>query len=157
MQRNRCVNILTKTKRDYYRNLDLKDFTDSRKFWKTVKPVFTDTVQVCQSINLIENDEFVSKDLAIAEVLYHFFTDAIKELEIRVNKTHLSTTHGIDNPIDIAIIKYSKHPSIKKIKETLIPSKSFSYRNITILEALQQIGKLNNRKASTITASQLEY
>ena len=55
-------------KRDYYRNLDLMDFTDSRKFWKTAKPVFTDTVQVCPSINRIENDEFISEDLAIAEV-----------------------------------------------------------------------------------------
>ena len=101
-QRNRCVNILRKTKRDYYRNLDLKDFTDSRKFWKTVKPIFTDTVQVFQSINLIENGEFVSKDLAIAEVLKYCFTNITKELE--VYKTHLSTTHGIDDPIDIAII-----------------------------------------------------
>ena len=91
-QRNRCVNILRKTKRDYYRNLELKDFTDSRKFWKTFKPVFTNTVQVCQSINLIENDEFVSEDLAIVGVFNHYFTNVTKELEIRVNKTHLSTT-----------------------------------------------------------------
>ena len=68
-----------------------------------------------------------------------------KELEIRVNKTHLSATHGIDDPIDIAIIKYSKYPSIKKIKETLTPSKTISYRNITTLESLQQIEKLSNR------------
>jgi len=114
--RNRCVNILRKTKHDYYRDLDLKDFTDSRKFWKTVKPVFTDTVQVCQSMNLIESDEFVSEDLAIAEVFNHYFTNITKELEIRVNKTHLPTTHGIDDPIDRAIIKYSKHPSINSLQ-----------------------------------------
>ena len=56
-QRNRCVNILRKTKRDYYRNLDLKDFTDSRKFLKTVKPVVTGTIQVCQSINLANAED----------------------------------------------------------------------------------------------------
>ena len=68
-------------------------------------------------MNLIESDEFVSEDLAIAEVFNHYFTNITKELEIRVNKTHLSTTHGIDYPIDIAIIKYSEHPIIKKIKK----------------------------------------
>ena len=56
-----------------------------------------------------------------------YFTNITKELEISVNKTHLSTTHGTDDPIDIAIIKYSKHPSIKKIKEVLTPSKTFSF------------------------------
>ena len=84
------------------------------------------------------------------EVFNHYFTNITKELEIRVNKTHLSTTHGIDDPIDIAIIKYSKHPNVKKIKEALTPSKTFSYRNITKLEALEQIEKLSSRKASPI-------
>ena len=42
-----------------------------------------------QSINLIENDEFVSEDLAIAEVSNHYFTNITKKLEIRVNKAHL--------------------------------------------------------------------
>ena len=98
--------------------------------------------------DLIENYEFVSEDLAIAEFFNHSLTNITKELEIRVHKTHLSTTHGIDDPIHIAIIKYSKHPSIKKIKGTLTPSKLFSIRNITAFEALQQIEKLSNRKAS---------
>ena len=129
---------------------DLRDLTDSRKFWKTLKPVFTDTVQVLQSVNLIENVEFISENLAIAEVFNHYFTKITEELEIRVNKTQLSTTHGIDNPIDIAIIKYNKHPSIKKIKEALTPSKPFTFRNITTSEALQQIETLNNKKASPI-------
>ena len=64
------------------------------------------------------------------------------ELEISVNKTHLSTTNGMDDPIGVAIIKYSKHPRIKKIKEVLTPSITFSIRNITTLEALQQIKKI---------------
>ena len=37
-------------------------------FWKTVKPVFTDKVQVSQSITLIENGEMVTNDLKIAEI-----------------------------------------------------------------------------------------
>ena len=149
-QRNRCVKILRKTKRNYYRNLDLKDLTDSRKFWHSVKPVFTDKVQVCQSVTLIENGEFVSEDLAIAEVFNHYFTSITKELEIIENKIHLSSTTGIDDPIDIAIVKYSKHPSIKKIKEKSTPSKLFTFRNITTLEALHQVEKLNANKASPI-------
>ena len=39
-QRNFCVNLLRKEKKEYYRNLDLKMITDNRKFWKCVKPLF---------------------------------------------------------------------------------------------------------------------
>ena len=116
-QRNFCVKILRKTKRSYYRSLNLKDLKDNRKFWTTMKPIFTDTVQVCQSVTLSENDEFGSDELVIAEGFHHCFTNITRELGIRENETHLSSTIGIDDPIDTAIVKYSKHPSIKKIRE----------------------------------------
>ena len=54
-QRGKCVKLLRKRKRDYFRNLDPKDITDNRKFWKSVKPIFSDKVQTYQSIALIEN------------------------------------------------------------------------------------------------------
>ena len=81
-QRNRYVKILRKTKRKC-RNLVLKDFTDCRTFRKTVRPVFIDTVEVCQSVTLIENGEFVSEDLVIEEIFNLYFTNITKELEIR--------------------------------------------------------------------------
>ena len=93
-----------------------------------MKPVFTDTVQVCQSVTLIENGEFVSDDLAIAEGFNHYSTNITKKLGIRENETHLSSTVGIDDPIDIAIVKYSKHPKIKKIREELTPSEPCTFR-----------------------------
>ena len=39
-QRNLCVNLLRKAKRNHYDNLDLNDINDSKKFWTTVKPLF---------------------------------------------------------------------------------------------------------------------
>ena len=41
-QRNRRVKILRRAKTSYYGNLDINSVTDSKKFWKTVKPLFTD-------------------------------------------------------------------------------------------------------------------
>ena len=40
-QRN-CVSLLRKSKRNYYSNLNVKDITDNKKFWKTIKPLFSD-------------------------------------------------------------------------------------------------------------------
>ena len=103
-----------KTKRKYYGNLDLKDLPDNRKFWKTVKLVFRDTVQVNKSVTLIEKGEFASEDLAIVEVFNHYINSITKELEISENETHLSSITGICDPIYTAITKYKEHPSIIK-------------------------------------------
>ena len=39
-QRNLCVSLLRKTKRNYYENLDLNDKNDNKKFWTAVKLLF---------------------------------------------------------------------------------------------------------------------
>ena len=44
IQRNYCVSLIQKTKRDYYSNLNQEQVTDNKIFWKTVKPFFTDKV-----------------------------------------------------------------------------------------------------------------
>ena len=41
-QRNFCVGLMRKTKKDFYNNLDVKNITDNKQFWKTVKPFFSD-------------------------------------------------------------------------------------------------------------------
>ena len=43
-QRNYCVSLLRKSKREYYSNLDVKNITDNKTFWKTVKPFLSDKV-----------------------------------------------------------------------------------------------------------------
>ena len=44
IQRNYCVSLIQKTKRDYYSNLNHEQVTDNKIFWKTVNPFFTDKV-----------------------------------------------------------------------------------------------------------------
>ena len=40
-QRNFCVNLLRKTKAEYFQKLNVKDLSDNRKFWKTIKSFFS--------------------------------------------------------------------------------------------------------------------
>ena len=44
-QGNKCVKILRQAKASYYGNLDMNSVTDNKKFWKTVKPLFTDNLK----------------------------------------------------------------------------------------------------------------
>ena len=38
-QRNICVSLTRKAKRNYYESLDLNHICDNKKFWTTVKPL----------------------------------------------------------------------------------------------------------------------
>ena len=44
-QRNICVSLIKKAKGNYYENLDIKDINDNKKFWATVKPLFSNKIK----------------------------------------------------------------------------------------------------------------
>ena len=58
-QRNYCVSLLRKTKKDYHEKFNEKDVSDNKTFWKTVKPFLSDKVSK-EQILLVENDEIIS-------------------------------------------------------------------------------------------------
>ena len=51
-QRNFCVSLLKKEKRNYYNNLDLKIFDDNKTFWQRIKPLFSDKMKDTANNNL---------------------------------------------------------------------------------------------------------
>ena len=68
IQRNVCVSILRKEKKNYYNNLDLKVFEDNRKFWKSIKPLFSDKLKILDNnITILENGIICSNNEEVAE------------------------------------------------------------------------------------------
>ena len=49
-QRNICVSLVKKPKGNYYENVDLKDINDNKKFWATVKPLFSNKIKSAENI-----------------------------------------------------------------------------------------------------------
>ena len=80
-QRNYCLNLLNKTKKEYYTNLDLSIFKDNKTFWKNIQPLFSDKQKVRQrNIILIEDDLVISENSIAAEKLNNYFIDVIENL-----------------------------------------------------------------------------
>ena len=98
IQRNLCVTLLRKTKRDYYENLDLGNVDDSKKFWNTVKPLFGTKVTTRNNITLIDNKKVVTSEIESAKIFNKYFVDIVPKLGIK--------------PISTIIKKYKNHPSI---------------------------------------------
>ena len=66
-QRNLVVNLNTRTKRTYYKSIQAKSIDNDKKFWKTVKPLFSNTNPMSEIITLIENGKILSNDKEVAE------------------------------------------------------------------------------------------
>ena len=85
-QRNLCVNLFRKEKRNFYKNLNISDITDNKKFWKTVKSVLSDKGRSNSKITLIENDTIISNDKEVAETLNDYFVSITDSLGLTENK-----------------------------------------------------------------------
>ena len=59
-----------------YKNLDTIIVNDNQKFWRTVKPLFSDKVQVPTSLILLENNNSISNDTEVFfEVFNNYFAN----------------------------------------------------------------------------------
>ena len=150
-QRNYCVGLSRKTKQEYYENLDITKITDNKTFWKTVGPYFRERFCDAQKITLIENDDIVTEDAKTCEIFNDFFSNIVKNLNLKIDESHLTDSEHIHDPVDRAIFKYQNHPSIINIKAKVDLSQCFSFASISISEAKKQIKNLNISKASQTT------
>ena len=99
----------------------------SRKFWKSVKPLFSDKIQAPSKIALLENEVLVTDDKEVAEIFNEYFVNITDSLGIIEPKDALQDTDGISDLVEIAIQKYSSHPSVKLISSNTKPSHSFAF------------------------------
>ena len=160
-QRNYCVSLLRKTKTNYYANLNEKDLTDNKQFWRTVKPLLSDKIKSSEKITLVEqrenldtdgniDDEIVNDDVKIAEIFNRFFSNAVIDLKISDFHGAVPLADNISHPIFRAILKYANHPSTIAIKD-LNNTSMFSFSNVSAADVKKEIRKLDPRKATQNT------
>ena len=147
-QRNFCVNLLRKIKREYYNSLNINKITDNKKFWKSVKPSFTDKINTNEQITLIEEGNIITNSLNIAQTMNNFFSNVVEILEIPEDNGTISKTEDITDPIEKAICKYRKHPSVIRIKDAHKNANSFSLKHTNITRVRDLILDLNVKKAT---------
>ena len=96
-----------------------------------------------ENITLVENNNIILSEIEIAEKLNAFFSNIVKELNIKVKEDLLCDVSDINDPVERAIQKYKNHPSIQMIKETFDSSKTFSFDTI-----FKEIVSLDTKKAT---------
>ena len=102
------------------------------------------------SISLIEDGTMVNQDSQIAEILNQYFTNNTDSLPISIKDSLLLPTSDILDPVEKSLKKYEAHPSICKIKNTMMLSDKFELRKVTTEEVDIKIRQLNPIKASPV-------
>ena len=97
-QRNLCVKILRQNKKSYYAQLDPKVVSDNKRFWKTVKPLFSNKIQSSSCITLLENGVVESDEGKVAEILNNYFVNITETLGIASEHEQKSLNDHEDDP-----------------------------------------------------------
>ena len=105
-QRNLCVTLLRKSKREFYGNLNAKNLCDNKTFWGVVKPVLSNKVVSNEKITLVENDDILENDNKTATVFNNFFSNIITNLGIPQYIEEEPVSQNINDPLIKAIVKY---------------------------------------------------
>ena len=68
-QRNFCVILLRKTKKEYVENINVKDINYNKKFLKTIKPFFSNKGLNNSKLVLIHNNNLISEESVPANTI----------------------------------------------------------------------------------------
>ena len=98
-QRNYCISLLRKTKKNYYSNLNEKKITDNKTFWKAVKPFLSNKTPSNEKITLTEKDKIIKTDSKTANVLNIFFSTIISNLNISEYPVSDPISNDINDPV----------------------------------------------------------
>ena len=61
-ERNHCISLLKKTKKEYYSSSDKKNICDSKTFWKIAKSMSSKKIKSNERITLTENDAIIKTE-----------------------------------------------------------------------------------------------
>ena len=138
--------MLRRAKRNYYNDLDLSHVRDNRKFWKTIRPPFTNKIKVENKITLNEDSKSTKDDQQVDNIFNSFVVNTASSLKISYNKS-LPQNRDISKLVEHAIKNFENHNSIIAIKTNRNPNDRFSFKPVKKEMIEKEISNLKSGKA----------
>ena len=132
----KCSKLYKKERKNYYNSLDIKNITDNKQFWKTIKPFLSEKIKTTSKIKLKDQDKIISNDDKVAEEFSTFLENAVKSLNIKPRNLSLEDTTNLSNPVEIAIKKFQNHPSVQVIRQNINLNQEFFFKQVEVDEIL---------------------
>ena len=147
--RNFCSKLYKKDMKKYYNSLDIKNITDNKQFWKTIKPFLFEKSKVTSKIKLKDKNKIISNEDKVAEEFSTFFENVVKSLNIKPRSLSLGNTTNLSDPVEIAIKTFENHPSLHEIRENINLNQEFFFKEVEEDEILKEIRNLDSNKSGT--------
>ena len=74
-ERNFSVKLLRQTKEKYFSDIKVKSISDNKRFWKTIKPFFSNKALNTNNMMLVEDNKIVREEEIIANIMNNYFTN----------------------------------------------------------------------------------
>ena len=102
-QRNFCINLLKKAKKDHFPNLDVNSFLDNRRSWQKFRPLFSNKVEAKPTIILFENDKMIDNEIKFAKIFNEYFVNILKNLGLLTEKESATFTENNMSEVEMAL------------------------------------------------------
>ena len=133
-QRNICVKLLRQTKEKCFSDINIKSISDNKKFWKTIKPFFSDKGLNTKNMMLVEDNGIAREEEIIANIMNNYFTNIITHLKLKPTKTDPKA--NLESIIDT----FQNHESVQRIKLANFHSKtSLKFNSVSELDFKKEI------------------
>ena len=131
-QRNLCSDLLKQAKNRHFNSLNVKDVTENKKFWKTIKPFFTEKNKTSNNIVLAENNQTLREGKTICQIFNTYLTNVTKGLKLR----QVDESQSFENEESCRLIRKN------------YGGESFSFKSISKDDIIEAVKKLPSNKAS---------
>ena len=132
-------------------NIYVKKIMDSKRFWKTIRPKFSN---ICKTANInviVENDNILQEEKV---TLLNYFTDLTDILGLK------NTKIGLEKSFSQFVENFRNSESMKKIKEFLqeaTKDSSISFKAIIVEEIQTAIKDLPINKSTYLVKFQQKF
>ena len=106
MEGNYFVSLLRKSERNYYKNFNVKDITDNKKFWKTIKPLYSDKTKSAVSIILKDNNKIIESQNEVGNIFNDYVPKIVPSLQIPESNNIDPQAEMMSCPTLKSIMKY---------------------------------------------------
>ena len=146
-QKNKCVSLLRKAKKEYFSSSNVNKVVGNKSFWKTVKPFLSNKTISSEKITLIDGDEPITDEQKAENTLNDFFSSIVTSLNLPESQNSDPWSNNIDHPTLKAIVKWRSHPTVLTITAVHEIRERFTFGPVTFADVAKEINILNSSKA----------
>ena len=137
------LNYSTRPKKNILVTFNVKSISDNKKFWKTIKPFFSNKGLNANSMMLVEDNGIVRNEEIIANTMNNYFKNITTHLKLKPTKIDLKA--NLESIIDT----FQNHESVQRIKLANFHLKSsLKFNSVRELDVKKEILNLSSKKAT---------